>query len=82
VSGEETTKNTDGSLERVEISIAVKVKVVLAPLGGTVVLVLETHDQQRVKRVDNCVSDSTDIREVGTTTRNGVKLVLAPSTLL
>ena len=75
-------KENEAYLEGVEVGVAVKVHLRRDPLPRTLVLLVKTHEEHGIDRVDNRVANSARVCKVCALLADGVVLVVTHSVAL
>lgn len=71
---EKAAEETNGGFKCVELGILVKVEVIADPVSSSLVLRDQAHDEQRIKRVHDCVPDTTERGQIGSCLGQGLVL--------
>lgn len=71
---EKAAEETNGGFKCVELGILVKVEVIAHPVSSSLVLRDQVHDEQRIKRVHDCVPDTTERGQIGSCLGQGLVL--------
>lgn len=71
---EKAAEETNGGFKCVELGILVKVEVIADPVSSFLVLRDQVHDEQRIKRVHDCVPDTTERGQIGSCLGQGLVL--------